>query len=83
MTSNELLIRDKQLAAYWTGVVRDERFEQIVLLANNEAMGFETLDMIRGARKILEALRTLADGPSPEFRMPESGLIHETQPKKQ
>lgn len=75
------IISDQKLSSWWSPIARSQEFEQICILATCEAVKYGNLDEIHGATKTLELLKMIADSPPEDFKMPESGLIHE-QPKK-
>lgn len=76
------IVKDPKLAAFWGPIGHSNEFEQICDRALIEAIKYGNLDEIRGATKTLELLKVIADTPPEDFKMPESGLIHDTTIKK-
>ena len=79
MTGGELLRRQKDLCAWWTSVVHDDRFEHVLALARAdlcvEAKGDSYL---QGANSALNLLSTIAENPAGMQPLPTAGLDHRT-----
>ncbi len=82
MTGRELINRDKDLANWWLGVCRDDRFDQVVAMCRADLFS-ETppisTEAISGANKFIEKLGSIVNPEELWQRVPSPGLIHATK----
>lgn len=83
MSSRDYLLKnEKPLSEWWASVVRDPRFDKILLIAGSDIIALREADKIEGATAILESLRTMADNPPEQQKTPSSGIEHEFTKRK-
>jgi hypothetical protein len=78
MTGKHLLLRDKQLAAWWADISHDPRFDQVMSLASFQiAASNPTQETMQGVNSIIQLLPTFSDNEDGSSQLiPSPGLIH-------
>lgn len=57
----DILINEKEVAAWWSGVVNDPRFDRVACLVKAHLFNTTTnVDQSKGARDVFELLSTIA-----------------------
>lgn len=78
MGGKTILLRDKELANWWVGIARDERFERVCALARAELFESDlTPDRLRGANDAISTLTHFADNEDNGRKFPNPGLHHQ------
>lgn len=83
MTSKEqLLSLDKPLAAWWSTIVGDSKFDRMMMIL--KADSFEaspTPEQMIGVSKFIASMSSIIYADEPPTQYVSSGLIHDTEPK--
>lgn len=75
--------RDKELVKWWVSVVKDDRFDKMMVFVRSAMSELFLTDVQwTGAKKVLNVLTDLVEpDPSPS-QIPSPGLIHQLAPTK-
>jgi hypothetical protein len=83
MTSKELLIADKELCAWWNGIVGDVRFDRMVMILKSSTFdGTPTPEQADGINKFIASMTTIANPDAAPIDFPQPGLQHNLESKR-
>jgi hypothetical protein len=77
MTSKDILLADKETAAWWNGVTKHPFFPKIVLLARSHVADWKDIAEIQGGKNMLEVLESFAENPMLPKKPLSAGLKHD------
>ena len=75
--AKDQFLRDKELVKKWV-VVRNEFLDSVLTFARADMMeSGPSAEEIKGAERLIHAMRNLPEGESPSFKFPSPGLKHQ------
>jgi hypothetical protein len=78
MTARETFLKEKDLAAWWSQVAHDPRFDLVGVFARAQLMAKEPIkEVTSGGEQMLNILSTMADAEDSGAEFPSSGYRHE------
>lgn len=79
MTAKDLLLRDKELASWWAGISKDERFSKVMTYCQNAFLQFKPdSPQIGAVLAFTEIMLTISENPDANFDLSQAnpGLHH-------
>lgn len=83
MNAKDLLLKDKETAAWWNSAMKTDKWEKVKSLARAEMVeqGWNHSEL-SGANNLLELMTTFAEKEAESLPMPSAGLKHDLNPVK-
>lgn len=79
--TQEIFLKDIELAKWWNGVVQDSRFDKVMVYARAAVVETNPEKAhLEGISKFVEVLNTLPTPGNAPIAFPSSGLIHGAEP---